>query len=270
MTGAAGLIGTAVAPLLAGLWDLRLTDRDAGAGDVLDVSNADDCRAMFADADAVIHLAAVSDPAAAWEELQAANVIGAYTVAQAAIDCGVRRLVLASSLQVVKGYPDTFQRRATDPAWPTNLYGATKAWAEALGAWVAATSTTSVVALRLGWFSNQQPSVEHRAAERAAWLSPRDCAHLLRRAVEAEGITFLIANGLSANRVPIADLSAAIEKLGYQPSDDAWSTQTSIDQPRGPLTRAASRAGRERSLLRLVRSRVHTWLATAAAARQRR
>jgi nucleoside-diphosphate-sugar epimerase len=270
MTGAAGMIGTAVAPLLAGLWDLRLTDLDAGAGDVLDVSKADDCRAMFADADAVIHLAAVSDPAAAWEELQRANVVGAYTVAQAAIDCGVRRLVLASSLQVVKGYPDTFQRRASDPVLPISLYGATKAWAEALGAWVAATSTTSVVALRLGWFADQQPSVEHRAAERAAWLSPRDCAHLLRRAVEAEGITFLIANGVSANRLPIADLSGAIQNLGYQPTDDAWSTHTAIDHARGQPTRAASRAARERSFWRSVRSRLRTLLATVSSARQRR
>ncbi len=223
MTGAAGLIGTAVTPLLDGVWDLHLTDRSPGVGSVLDVCNGEDCRAAFVATDAVIHLAATADPAASWDSLYPTNVRGTYEVAQAAIDCGVRRLVLASSLQVVAGYPDTVRRRASDPPLPENLYGATKAWAEALGAWVAATSATSVVALRLGFFAEQPPTREGGSArDRAAWLSPRDCAQLLRRAVEVDGIRFLIANGVSANRHSIADLSTTEERLSYQPVDDAW------------------------------------------------
>lgn len=225
ITGAAGLIGTAVAPVLAGLWDLHLTDRTLGVGSVVDVCSGEDCRAAFAGADAVIHLAAVADPTAAWAALHPANVLGAYEVARAAMDCGVRRLVLASSLQVVSGYHDEVQRRASDPPFPANLYGATKAWAEALGAWVAATSATSVVALRLGLFALQPPTGEGTSTgDRAAWLSPRDCAQLLRRAVEADAISFLIANGVSANRHLAADLSTAAERLGYHPVDDAWAS----------------------------------------------
>ena len=219
MTGAAGLIGTAVAPLLSGLWDLQLTDRAPGVGTVLDVCDPRACAAAFAGSDAVIHLAGVPHPDASWDSLYPANVLGAYQVAQAAIDCGVRRLVLASSVQVVAGYPNTVQRRASDPPLPQNLYGATKAWGEALGAWVAATSATSVVALRLGFFAEQPPPGEDL---RAMWLSPRDCAQLLRRAVEVEDIRFLIANGVSANRHLIADLSATTARLGYKPVDDAW------------------------------------------------
>jgi nucleoside-diphosphate-sugar epimerase len=223
MTGAAGLIGTAVTPLLAELWDLRLTDLAPGAGSVLDVRNGDDCRAAFAGSDAVIHLAGVPDPAASWESLHSVNIRGAYEVAQAAIDCGVRRLVLASSLQVVSGYREEIQRRSSDPPFPANLYGATKAWAEALGAWVAASSATSVVALRLGLFAAKAPMEgEASPLHRGAWLSPRDCAQLLRRAVEAEEIKFLIANGVSANRHLTADYTTTTDGLQYQPIDDAW------------------------------------------------
>jgi nucleoside-diphosphate-sugar epimerase len=151
-------------------------------------ASGDECRAAFDGADAVIHLAAEADPEASWTSLHPANVVGAYEVARAATDCGVRRLVLASSLQVVSGYPEGIERRAKDPPRPVNLYGATKAWAEALGAWVASTSGTSVIALRLGFFAQRRPTEENASArDRAAWLSPRDCGDLFRRAVEVEG-----------------------------------------------------------------------------------
>ncbi len=222
MTGAAGLIGRAVSPALAELWDLQLTDRVAGAGRVLDVTSGDACRDAFAGADAVIHLAAVAQPWASWEELQPANVVGVHEVAQAAMDCGVRRLVLASSVHAVSGYPDGIQRRSSDSPLPANLYGATKAWAEALGGWVASSSETSVVALRLGFFAALPPSGEGDSArDLPVWLSPRDCTQLLRLAVEVERTGFLVVNGVSANRHLAVDLAAA-ESLGYRPVDDAW------------------------------------------------
>jgi nucleoside-diphosphate-sugar epimerase len=194
-----------------------------GAGGNLDVTDLDACRAAFIDADAVVHLAAVPDPDASWAELFAPNVTGAYHVCRAAADCGVRRLVLASSLHAVSGYPDGQQRRVGDPPRPGNLYGATKAWSEALGAWTVATSSTSVVALRIGYFADSRPVGSGvTARDRAAWLSSRDCAELIRAAVEADGITFVVANGISANRYRIADLSETIQRLGYEPVDDAW------------------------------------------------
>ena len=149
---------------------------------------------------------------------------GAYHVARAAAACGGRRLVLASSLHVVSAGPDETQVRASDPARPGSLYGATKAWAEAVGAWVAATTSTSVVALRIGYFSVEPPTQGSATSrEQSAWLSPRDAAELVRAAVEAESLTFVMANGVSANRYRSADLSETVRQLGYQPSDDAWS-----------------------------------------------
>lgn len=223
MTGAAGSIGRAVVPTLSSRWSLYATDVAAEADAVLDVTDVHACREAFIGADAVIHLAGVPDPNAPWEELLPANVFGAHQVAQAAVDCGVRRLVLASSLQAVSGYPPGQQTRPSDAPRPANLYGVTKAWSEALGAWVAATSTTSVVALRIGFFASSPPSgPDVSVRDRAAWLSPRDCTELLRAAVEAEGITFAVGNGISANRYRAADLTETMHLLGYRPVDDAW------------------------------------------------
>ncbi len=226
LTGAGGRIGSAIMPLLPASWDVQRTDLEAHQGiAALDVTDADACQAAFTGADAVVHLAAVPDPTASWERLLPANVVGTHHVARAAADCGVRRLVLASSVHAVSAGPDQTQVRAGDPPRPANLYGATKAWAEALGSWVAATTSTSVVALRIGCFAAQRPSADTvPAREMSAWLSPRDAAELVRASVEAEGLRFEVANGISANRYRFADLQDTMQRLGYRPVDDAWSS----------------------------------------------
>lgn len=226
VTGAAGRIGQAVCAALSDRWDLVPTDIEPADGvRTLDVTDGAACRAAFAGADAVVHLAADPDPEATWDSLRPANIEATYQVATAAVACGVRRLVLASSLHAVSGYPEGRQRRATDQPRPANLYGATKAWVEALGAATAATSATTVVALRIGYFAETPPRAgEQDAGEWAAWLSARDAADLVRAAVEATNVDgSVVVNGISDNTHSAADLTEAVA-LGYRPHDDAWST----------------------------------------------
>jgi nucleoside-diphosphate-sugar epimerase len=224
ITGAAGRIGSVVVDRLSSRWQIRATDARPGDGvETLDVTDFERCVVMFTGADAVVHLAANPDPSADWGALRGPNVEGAYTVAAAARECGVRRLVLASSVQALSGYPQAFQRRSADPPRPANLYGATKAWAEALGAWVAATSGTSVVALRIGYFSERPPAGDAATPTNlSAWLSPGDCARLIQAAAESDHEGFVAVNGISANRYRIAELGEAERELGYVPIDDAW------------------------------------------------
>src|SRR4249919_1340090 len=92
-----------------------------------------------------------------------------------------------------------------------------------LAAWVAATTSTTVVALRIGYFAIEPPDLEQASTrDLTAWLSARDAAELVRAAVESEGLTFVVANGISANRYRRADLEQTINSLGYHPVDDAW------------------------------------------------
>jgi nucleoside-diphosphate-sugar epimerase len=208
LTGAGGRIGSAIMPLLPACWDVQRTDLEADQGiGALDVTDRDACPAAFTGADAVVHLAAVPDPAASWERLLPANVVGTTTspgpqgTAVSAVWCWPV-VCTPSLLDPITPRSGPVTRRA-----PANLYGATKAWAEALGWWVAATTSTSVVALRIGYFAAQRPSAETvPAREMSAWLSPRDAAELVRAAVVAEGLHFEVANGISANRHRFADL----------------------------------------------------------------
>ena len=66
--------------------------------------------------------------------------------------------------------------------------------------------------------------IEKDVREFGAWLSPRDCAELCRAAVETEGLRFVVANGISANRYRRADLAETIDLLGYRPVDDSWNS----------------------------------------------
>ena len=224
VTGAGGAISSVVTARLRDRWRLRATDlRPDPDVERLDVTDADACRAAFSGMDAIVHLAGNPGPDANWSQLQGPNVTGAYVVAAAARDCAVSRLVLASSQQAVSAYPDALQRRAEDPPRPANLYGATKAWAEAIGSPVAATSSTSVVALRIGYFAAQPPVGEQATPRnRSAWLSHGDSAELIRAAVEADVTGLAVVNGVSANRYRIAELGEAERLLGYRPVDDAW------------------------------------------------
>lgn len=224
VTGAAGRIGTVVLDALASRWHIRATDLESADGiEELDVTDFERCLAMFQGADAVVHLAANPNPHAEWSALSGPNVDGAYAVAAAARECGVRRLVLASSVQAVSAYPDALQRRVADAPLAANLYGATKAWAEALGGWVAASSGTSVVALRIGYFSEQPPAGDQATPRNlSAWLSHGDCTRLIQAAVESENDGFVVVNGISANRYRISELGEAERQIGYAPIDDTW------------------------------------------------
>jgi uronate dehydrogenase len=223
ITGAAGRIGVAITDRLAERWDVLATDVAGSGFPELDVTDAAACRAAFTDVDAIVHLAAVPDPEAAWDDLLPVNIIGVHTVADAALALRTRRLVLASSLQAVSAYPAARQVRADDTPRPANLYGATKAWAEALGSWVAATSSVEVVAMRIGYFAEEPPTGPNvTPRDLAAWLSPDDCAELVRAAVEGPVDGFTVVNGVSANRYRKASHGPAEQRLGFRPSDDAW------------------------------------------------
>jgi NAD+ dependent glucose-6-phosphate dehydrogenase len=225
LTGAAGRIGRSIRPALEQRWDVVSTDLPGAGEQTLDVTDLSACREACRGMDAIVHMAGVPDPAATWDALLPANVIGTYNIARAAMDAGVRRLVLASSAQAVAGYPAGRQIRAEDRVRPPNLYGATKAWAEAVGSWVAAASDTTVVVLRIGFFADRPPAGDDATPRnRAAWLSAGDAARLVVAAVAASEVGYFVANGISANRFQHLDLATTREAIGYQPEDDSWAS----------------------------------------------
>ena len=90
-------------------------------------------RAAVAGVDTIIHLGAYPDEADFIDELLEPNVRGLYHVCAAAVEAGVSRLVLASSLQVISGIHKEGVIAIEDGAAPVNHYALTKGGAEEMG-----------------------------------------------------------------------------------------------------------------------------------------
>jgi NAD+ dependent glucose-6-phosphate dehydrogenase len=231
LTGSEGRIGSAFFTEAAGryrflLADLRVLD-DPPHGEhewiALDVADLDACRAACAGIDTVIHLAADPDPEADfYASLLESNIQGAYNILRAAADNRCRRVILASSLHVVAGYPTGGPVAVDAPPRPVTMYGASKAFAEAAGYGVARTEGMSVIAIRIGAYEAPWIAEDPTPANLSAFVSARDMNQLLIRCVETAEIPFAIVAGISDNRTRRIDLESTRRLLDYHPQDDGF------------------------------------------------
>lgn len=229
VTGAAGRIGSAFAEWAGGRFDLRLMVREgepvgalSAAGEVVvgDLADLEGLKRLCEGVDTVVHLAASPNPAATWDELLPSNIVGTYHLFVAAKASGCRRVVYASSIHAVSGYPQGRQVRTDDPVNPGDLYGVTKCFGEALGRYMAEQEGLSCVAVRIGAFQPLEAARdEANLALLDAFVSERDLCRLLGRCIDAEGVRFAVAHGLSDNVVSALDLTDTKAVLGYRPQD---------------------------------------------------
>lgn len=251
VTGAAGRVGTEVREAFA--------DRTVTAIDVSPVEDLhDDHEFVEADvtgdvdalADAfprrgtVVHLAARPGADEPWERVRGPNVDGTHRVYEAARRAGVERVVFASSNHVTgmhntadPAIPESLRADARavtpdTPVAPSGYYAVSKVAGEALGRLAADRDGIEVVNLRIGWYLTperllelqDEPEPTARYA-RAMYLSPRDCRHAFRCAVDADlPENPLTVNVTSANRERTMALAHTMRALGYDPRDDAAAT----------------------------------------------
>jgi Nucleoside-diphosphate-sugar epimerases len=172
--------------------------------------------------DTIIHLAGEPGPSAVWEDLHRDNIVGTYHVFAAARAAGCRRVIYASSIHAVSGYPADVQVKADDPVNPGDLYGVSKCFGEALCRYMAEQEGVRAIAIRIGAFQPLEKARDPEALPMMdAFLSHRDMNQLLVRCVEApDDLRFAIVHGLSNNRFKRLDISSARDLLGYAPVDD--------------------------------------------------
>jgi hypothetical protein len=230
LTGAAGYIGGLVIAHLADRYDWILTDvrppADTRGLPVVraDITEIAALHPLCKEVETIVHLAATSDPDAAWQDLLPHNIIGVYNVFQAASEAGCRRVVLAGSVQAVDAYPRDIQIHAAMPVAPSTLYGATKAWGEAVAAFYAYQKNLSAICLRIGWVMPRHdrrivPGFPHLDAV----LTHEDLMRLITASIDApDDLRFGVFHGISDNRWKRLDISDARQRLKYEPQDDAF------------------------------------------------
>ncbi len=231
VTGAAGRIGSYFAEHAKDRYHLRLMVREEDevsdalkeAGEIVtaELSDLSALKRYSEGIDTVLHLAANPSPAALWEEVLPDNIVGSYHAFVAAKAAGCRRLVYASSIHAISGYPEGRQVRTSDPVNPGDLYGVSKCFGEALGRYMAEQEGLSCIAVRIGAFQPLEAAKdEDNLSLLNAFVSERDLHHLLEKCIDAEGVRFAIVHGLSDNVFNRMDLSDTKELLGYRPQHD--------------------------------------------------
>jgi len=233
LTGAAGRIGTSFyASARESFW-FRLADIAPASlqtsvleGDEvveLDVADLDACQVACTDIDTVVHLAASPSPGSDfYTDLLDNNIKGTYNVFRAAADQGCQRVVFASSVHAVMGYPPEVQSNPGSPVRPVNMYGVSKCFGEAVASYFAHAEGMSGIAVRIAsydaeWFRN-----ELTPENLSGYVSHRDLNQLLALCITTQDIQFAIVNGLSNNRFKRMDLTSTRALLGYEPKDDAF------------------------------------------------
>jgi nucleoside-diphosphate-sugar epimerase len=225
LTGARGRIGPHLAPAFRERYDLRTfdvkpapDDPAAFCGDLQDFAAL---KSAMEGCDVVVHLAATSNEAPFLESLVQNNVIGLYNTYQAALECGVRRIVFASTCQTVMA--DWHERKKIsplDPPRPISIYGATKVLGEVLGRFYHDKHGLEFVAIRIGWFLPYDSELLQKRQGIDIWLSPRDAVQIFQLAIEKPDIGYAVVNGTSRTPVERVSLDEARRILGYEPQDD--------------------------------------------------
>ena len=227
VTGAAGLVGTHITPLLREHFALRLLDiqpmtpegdDEVVQGDIRDLTTM---RKACEGVTAVVHLAAIPTEDDFVTRLMPMNLLGTYITFEAARQAGVRKVVFASTCQTILNYPPDVWVTPEMPVRPITVYACTKVFGEALARYYADQFGMSMICLRIGWFQPYDSELLRKEpAMLTMWCSPRDLAQLVIKALHSD-VAFAIFFAVSNNPKRHWDISNAQQWLGYEPKDNA-------------------------------------------------
>lgn len=239
ITGASGNIGVVLTEYLKAKHDLTLVDVDFSempkellegtTTKEVDLVDPKNWEGLLEGIDYVIHLAGDPRPDADfYDTLLDLNYKVPHNLFEEARKetNHVKRIIFASSVHAISGYPLNVQVKTSDYPRPGDLYGVSKVYMEALASFHAYNHNQESIGIRIGGFDSEIDPEIADADGLATHLSKRDMCHLIDRCLEAEiHEPFLLVNGVSNNRFPRMDISQAHFDLGYQPQDDAFKIQ---------------------------------------------
>src|SRR3712207_5811666 len=256
LTGATGYIAGQLLPAFQERYDLQLLDvREADSSgrrvegievaDLLSEEESSKLEQLFADADVVVHTgyrkATGTDPQSLYN-VERTNVDMMQRVYQLSLECGVRRVVAASTNQAAKWYEQPYfaglkdRVSPEDYPRPESFYGWAKAAYEPLGFLYACGSLgrkLEVIQIRIvvpreinaELFVDKPP--ERYVRELAGYISERDMQQLFCKSIETSdvadkyGVPFHIFYGVSNNARTFWSITNARRVIGYEPQDDS-------------------------------------------------
>lgn len=190
VTGSAGKVAGLTLPWLRPHYRLRLLDLRAQVAladdEVLqaDITDTDAVERACQGVRAVVHLAA-QPKEAPFAALVPPNIVGLWSVFEAAARAGVGCVVFASSVQTHTLAP-TRRIMADSPPHPVTLYGATKVFGEAVARYYADQHGLRAACLRVGRVeSHDTPQARVIPILGRSWCGPKDLAALMISAIDS-------------------------------------------------------------------------------------
>jgi NAD+ dependent glucose-6-phosphate dehydrogenase len=235
LTGAGGRIGSSFRRYVGDRYAFRLAERpgtpiaEPAGNETIELQVADlaACRGACAGIDVVLHLAADPSPSADfYDSLLDNNFKGTYNIFRAAKDAGCKRVVFASSVHAIEGYPRDRQLTPDDPVRPRNMYGVSKAFGESVAHTFAVSEGLPAVCLRIGAYEAGPRLERGNSTYLSMFTSQRDLNSLLVLSIEAtlpdpaDGA--VVVHATSNNRFKRLDLTKTRQVLGYAPQDDGF------------------------------------------------
>ena len=226
ITGVSGNLGGKLVAALRLDYTLRCFDARGSADCITaDLASYDDSWARhFEGVDTLLHFAGESQPTASWAQVQRGNIVATGNVLRAARRRGVRRIVYASTNQVMGGYRFADRKITTElPPAPLNPYAVSKLFCEEAGRAFSSETGISFIAFRIGNIQ-QGENIPHAGMGlglwgQQMWLSNRDFITGVRAAITAANVSFAILNLVSNNPGMPWDLSHTERVLGFAPQD---------------------------------------------------
>ena len=191
-----------------------------------DLSSISKLKDALKDIDVVINFAGESNPEENdFKKILEPNIIGLYNLFEAARISGVKRIITASSVHAVRGYPLGSRVLHKDVPMPLNIYGASKVFGEAMCHVYSSKYKMSCIAIRIGAYTPDD-KIDPICLERSNYdymITQRDMAQLIYKCVIASSkVKFGILSGSSDNRRKYLDIEFAKKLVGYRPKDDAF------------------------------------------------
>jgi NAD+ dependent glucose-6-phosphate dehydrogenase len=262
ITGGSGILGTALLKLPGEKVFIDRVEKNVLLGDEqyiqADIRERDKIFLALEGAQVLIHCAGSMGSQDNWDKSISSvlkdNIEGLIVLFELAKECGVERIIFASSNHAVGMYeveaaPDIYEFGhgilidENVPARPDSFYGVSKVAGEAYGRFLAENGGPRCYALRIGSVRSEKEdhpyayaewgvkkgkwprgSMEYSVQEnrlKALWMSRRDFVHMIELLLKYDGPSFDVFNAVSDNDRKWLDISKAKEKLGFIPQDNA-------------------------------------------------
>jgi len=221
ITGHKGTIGSILMDELSEEFDLKGCDFPE-----IDLTDYNSVLSALENCYMVIHLAwnGTSENMQNWEYDQN-NSLLFYNIFKGAVEKGIKRVIMASSVHVCDLYnhstsTDNSLITVGHYSGPARPYGANKLFMEALGKMTSQLGP-EVICIRFGGINKEDRIYPDDIVENKIWLSKNDCCRLIKSCILAEAVPnkFTIIHAISNNTGKLHDVS---NPFNWEPVDDAF------------------------------------------------